>query len=85
MQQVNLLLLSLPYFWNTFVTTQGGIANLTFTKLLSNILQHVINISKIESQKSNAFYVKGKFQKPTYNNSQQRFLKSPTLSFNTPS
>lgn len=38
-QQVNLLLGALPDTWSAFITTQGGLSNLTFTDLLSNILQ----------------------------------------------
>jgi len=38
-QQVNLLLGALPDSWSAFITTQGSINNLTFTNLLSNILQ----------------------------------------------
>lgn len=46
-QQVNLLLGALPNSWSASITTQGGIANLTFTYLLSNILQqNSINLSK---------------------------------------
>jgi len=37
-QQVNFLLRALPTSWSTFVTTQGGINNLTSTTLLSNVL-----------------------------------------------
>lgn len=38
-QQVNLLLAALPTSWSPFITTQGGILSLTFTTLISNILQ----------------------------------------------
>jgi len=40
--QVNLLLRALPNSWSTFVTTQGGILDLTFTTLLSNILSKTL-------------------------------------------
>jgi len=63
-QQVNLLLGALPDSWSAFVTTQGGIADFTFTNLLSNILQHdSTNMSKNEQPKNNAFYVKANFRK----------------------
>lgn len=66
-QQVNLLLGALPESWSAFVTTQGGLADLTFVNLLSNILQqNAINLSKTEVSKSSAFYVKGKFMKPVF-------------------
>jgi hypothetical protein len=69
-QQVNLLLGALPDSWSAFVTTQGGLADLTFVGLLSNILQqNAINSSKPETNKSSAFYVKGKFIKPSTNKS----------------
>jgi len=68
-QQVNLLLGALPDSWSAFINTQGGIANLTFSTLLSNILQqNAINLSKPKISKSSAFYIKGKFIKPPFNN-----------------
>jgi len=46
-QQANLLLGTLPDSWSAFITTQGGLTDLTFPNLLSNILQqHAINFSK---------------------------------------
>ncbi len=63
--QVNLLLRALPDSWSAFITTQGGIVDLTFPNLLSNILQqHAINSSKNAHSKTSAFYAKGKFHKP---------------------
>jgi len=67
-QQVNLLLGALPDFWSAFITTQGDIIDLSFLDLLSNILQqHAINSSKIAHSKTSAFYIKGKFIKPSIN------------------
>lgn len=74
-QQVMLLLLALPHSWSSFITSQGGISTLTFTVLISNILQlSSINNSKIESSKTSAFFVKEKFFKPQhkFNRSQQQ-------------
>jgi hypothetical protein len=77
-QQVMLLLAALPDSWSAFVTTQGGIPTLTFTELISNILQQsAINSSKTESSKTSAFYVKGKFNK--FQNKPNRFQKASSL------
>lgn len=38
-QQVNFLLGALRDMWSAFITTQGGLEDLTFNNLLSNILQ----------------------------------------------
>lgn len=83
-QQVHLLLGSLPESWSAFVTTQGGLPDLTLITLLSNILQqNTINLSKHETPKTSAFYVKGKFTKPTNNKrSSNRFQKSSKSKFN---
>jgi len=63
-QQVNLLLGALSDSWSAFITTQGGISNLSFVDLISNILQqNSINLSKSNIVESSAFYVKGKFIK----------------------
>jgi hypothetical protein len=68
--QVNFLLGALPESWSAFVTTQGGLPDLTFTNLLSNILQqNSINTSKQATP--SAFYAKGKFTKPTASKSSQ--------------
>jgi hypothetical protein len=83
-QQVNLLLAVLPDSCSAFITTQGGIANLTFSTLLSNTLQqNSINISKPETSKSNVFYVKGKFIKPSSNqfNFSRQFPKNNKQSY----
>jgi len=65
-QQVNLLFAALLDSWSAFITTQGGIPNLEFTTLISNILQqNAINLSKSSKTQSNAFYIKGKFVKPS--------------------
>lgn len=67
-QQVHLLLGALLETWSAFVTTQGGLSDLTLINLISNILQqNSINLSKHEAPKTSAFYVKGKFIKPTNN------------------
>lgn len=79
-QQVNLLLGALPDSWGAFVTTQGGITDLTFTNLLSNILQQdSINMSRNEQPKSSAFYAKGKFQKTRQFQSTQSKFRKPYL------
>lgn len=77
-QQVNLLLGALPDSWSAFVTTQGGISDLSFHTLLSNILQqNSINTSKLPTSKTNAFYAKGKFIKSSqYKPYQSRYRKS---------
>ena len=85
-QQVNLLLGALPDSWGAFVTTQGGINDLTFTALLSNILQqNSINQSKPESSKTSAFYVNGKFIKPQFNKNNQHGKKFNTTKFQSQS
>lgn len=88
-QQVNLLPGALLGSWNVFVTTQGGLTDLRFVNLLSNILhQHTINLSKTEVTKSShlsAFYVKGKFMKPVYNKSFSSGHTSRTQKENFPS
>lgn len=89
-QQVMLLLSALPDSWSAFITTQGGISTLTFTELISNILQqNAINNSNTESSKTSAFYVKGKFFKPQhkFNRSQQQgsiLGKPPIQQFRRP-
>jgi hypothetical protein len=78
-QQVNLLLGALHDSWSAFVTTQGGISNLTFTTLLSNILQqNSINLSNPDAANTSAFYVKGKFIKQPSNKIHMRGQKFKT-------
>jgi hypothetical protein len=83
-QQVNLLLGALLDSWSAFVTTPGGMSNLTFTTLLSNILQqNSINLSKPDVANISAFYVKGKFIKQPSNKIHllgQKFKTSPSYS-----
>ena len=56
--------IALPNSWSAFVKIQGKISNLTFTELISNILQqNAIDSFKTESSKTFAFYVKGRFVK----------------------
>jgi len=63
-QQVNLLLAALLNTWSSFITTQGGIIDLTFTDLLLNILQqNEINhsmTSKSDKSSTQTFYVQKK-------------------------
>lgn len=77
--QVNLLLAALPPSWNSFITTQGGITDLTFTTLISNILQqNDLNDTitpKQDKNTTNAFYVKGKFTKSPLYKSNKRSQK----------
>lgn len=79
------MLLIRSKFWNVvdgmdvalleFITIQGKIASLTFTRLFSNILQqNSISYSKDGPSKISAFYVKGNFMK-SYSSKPNRLLK----------
>ena len=82
-QQVNLLLGALLEIWSTFITTQVGLDDLTFTNLLSNILQqNNINNSMQSNSKAkstSSFYIKGKFIKPMIQLKSSKFQKYTAL------